>query len=134
MKKLYKNIRFFLVIAFLGLSQVTFAQNKPNTTTVGAKTPVTVPDGYTNGAKVNYVRSYVVFMPTSSESAITSGSVTNVQQSTQYVDALGRPIQTVTKMGTPNQKDIVQLVTYDGFGRVSYQYMPYGAATATGLH
>ena len=55
--------------------------------------------------------------------------------STQYLDGLGRPLQTVTREGSletgGSATDIVKQVVYDEFGRESYKYLPY-AASGTG--
>ncbi len=44
---------------------------------------------------------------------------------------MGRLIQTVKPLHTPQQKDLVQWATYDELGRVSKQYLPYPAQNTT---
>ena len=51
---------------------------------------------------------------------------------TQYLDGLGRPLQTVTWQGSHDGKDMVQAMTYDEFGRIVYQYLPYASTVADG--
>lgn len=46
-------------------------------------------------------------------------------QTVQYLDGLGRPIQTVNVKGSPLQKDLVQVFAYDAFGREVKKYLPY---------
>ncbi|WP_236059486.1 DUF6443 domain-containing protein [Chitinophaga rhizophila] len=76
---------------------------------------------------INYVRTWEPDMPLSDTGAVTSTTrkVREVKQTTQYLDALGRPIQTVAKGITANGKDLVQTEVYDEFGRRQYQYLPY---------
>lgn len=51
---------------------------------------------------------------------------------TQYLDGLGRPIQTVIKQGSPLKKDQITPETYDGFGRVVRKYLSYTSNTMNG--
>jgi hypothetical protein len=48
-----------------------------------------------------------------------------LDESITYFDGLGREIQTITLMATPDQKDLVLPVTYDDFGRKNKEYLPY---------
>ncbi|NMN37178.1 DUF6443 domain-containing protein [Pedobacter sp. SG918] len=65
---------------------------------------------------------------------VTLGNSRNVceeNQTIQYFDGLGRPLQTVQVQGSPGFKDIVQPVAYDAFGREQFKYQPYAAQTGT---
>ena len=54
-----------------------------------------------------------------------------VQVSTEYLDGLGRPVQTVRRGASPTGRDLVQPVAYDALGRQPRQYLPYTAAPTT---
>ncbi|HMH20213.1 MAG TPA: DUF6443 domain-containing protein [Puia sp.] len=76
---------------------------------------------------LNYVRTWTAEKPFSLVSDISSDSrtVQEVKQATQYVDGLGRPLQTVAKGFSPTGFDLVSPVIYDAFGREAYKYLPY---------
>ena len=50
----------------------------------------------------------------------------------EYVDGLGRSVQSVGYRASPGQKDIVTSVTYDAFGRTDKTYLPAPATGGTG--
>ncbi|MDW3193956.1 MAG: DUF6443 domain-containing protein [Cytophagales bacterium] len=64
-----------------------------------------------------------------SESASMALDKSQVSVTTQYVDGLGRLEQTVSKQASPNGKDLVSFVEFDGFGRNPVQYLPYAEGT-----
>lgn len=83
------------------------------------------PSAYSSGAKINYVRTWDAISPQDNTDTMMTAAVGAALQTTKYYDGLGRPVQTVTKKASPNQKDMVQPVLYDEFGRETYQYLPY---------
>jgi len=52
-----------------------------------------------------------------------------LMQSVQYIDGLGRPLQTVQVEGSPNGNDVVQPFAYDIYGREVAKYLPYVPTT-----
>lgn len=92
-----------------------------------------IPDAYDNDVKVNYIRTWEVQRPITDPAAVLSNTnPAEVLQTTQYVDGLGRPIQTVVKKGTPLHKDLVTAAVYDAFGRESQQFLPFASTSADG--
>ncbi|RFM26759.1 DUF6443 domain-containing protein [Deminuibacter soli] len=89
-------------------------------------TPESTPSGYTATSQ-NYIRTWQPRQPFTSASDVTSTArqVSEVNRTTQYVDGLGRPLQTVSWQATPGTKDLVAPVVYDAFGREVSKYLPY---------
>jgi RHS repeat-associated protein len=54
-------------------------------------------------------------------------TVDQAQITTQYLDGLGRPVQTVLHQASPQYRDLVQPQAYDALGRTPKQYLPYPA-------
>jgi hypothetical protein len=113
-----KNIYYLLVVACLNCAvQNLQAQNVP--TTAGKATasgsPVSVPAAYGSSIPLNYTRSWVPQQPYSSEADVIDASRTvgQVAHATQYVDGLGRPLQTVSWQTSPGKTDMVAPVVYD---------------------
>nr|WP_121273844.1 DUF6443 domain-containing protein [Pedobacter schmidteae] len=76
----------------------------------------------------NYVSTKIFKIPgvvTDADVNQTGRSTCEVNQTVQYFDGLGRPLQTVTVQGSPAFKDVVQPVAYDAFGREQFKYLPY---------
>ncbi|SEP46080.1 DUF6443 domain-containing protein [Mucilaginibacter sp. OK283] len=49
----------------------------------------------------------------------------SVMTTIQYVDGLGRPLQTVQQRASPSGYDIIQPFEYDAYGRDAIKYLPY---------
>lgn len=102
-----------------------------------AQTPVTPPSQYASGTPVNYVRVWDAVKPYTSVADVIHADRTTkeVRQTTQYVDGLGRPLQTVVKKGSlatgGTQYDLVVPTVYDAYGREQLKYLPYASASAT---
>jgi hypothetical protein len=135
----YKAIHRILPV--LGLAQVlaitghaqsnipTAATQVPHVSTV-APTPA----GYNASGQIpliNYVRERDAMGRITDTVVYASAGYGDVKQTTQYVDGLGRPLQTVQQQITPgnNPADMVAPVVYDPYGRETYKYLPYIAST-----
>ncbi|SEM42472.1 RHS repeat-associated core domain-containing protein [Chryseobacterium taichungense] len=67
----------------------------------------------------NYIQSRTYLEP------VTTSSTTAKQiQTVQYFDGLGRPKQIVNVKASPQGKDVVKPILYDGFGRQVSDYLP----------
>jgi RHS repeat-associated protein len=108
-------------------------QNRPLAPVTSNPAIEFVPNAYTTGIKVNYIRTWDALGPINTSANITGGTYVNVKQSTQYLDGLGRPLQTVEKQITPLAKDKVAPVRYDNFGREVFKYLPYASSQDNGL-
>ncbi|WP_238326545.1 DUF6443 domain-containing protein [Pedobacter heparinus] len=84
----------------------------------------------TPSADQNYISTKVFKKEGVNEGNINATlSTCEVNQTVQYFDGLGRPLQTVTVQGSPGFKDVVQPVDYDAFGREQFKYLPYSTVT-----
>jgi len=79
---------------------------------------------------LNYVRTFVPRTAQTSAARVALAPVDSVSHSTQYLDGLGRPVQSVQWQASPQRRDLVQPQAYDGWGREPRQYLPYAADTA----
>lgn len=76
----------------------------------------------------NYIRSRIFKTANVNERNLDSvRSVNEVNQTVQYLDGLGRPLQSIAIQGSPGFRDHVQPVVYDAFGREQKKYLPYVA-------
>jgi RHS repeat-associated protein len=97
----------------------------------GAQLPA--PSEYKPMGMVNYIRTWdAQAADTSNANITTSTALDRFSMTTQYLDGLGRPIQTVAKGITPLGKDFVTGVEYDPFGREQVSYLPFGANNTLG--
>lgn len=75
--------------------------------------------------QTNYIYSYIPQIAFETASDVEGGSVGQVLKTASYFDGLGRPIQTVSIMGSQSKNDIVYPIEYDDFGRQNKNYLPY---------
>ncbi|MCU7551147.1 DUF6443 domain-containing protein [Chitinophagaceae bacterium LB-8] len=118
--------------------------NLSNTTWYRRKAVCGVETAYTNACKIiigtveaenlNYikVREFMRGGITDAQTADGISDVREVKQATQYLDGLGRLVQTVTKQGSNGGKDVVKPTVYDPFGREAVQYLPFVSTTGDG--
>src|SRR6266702_8686932 len=92
---LHKWIEKIGLLAFLLTGDYSFAQVAP------------LPAAYNSAIKVNYVREWTATAPEQSPTNLITRPLSDVKQTTQYVDGLGRPLQTVAKQMSPAGKDMV---------------------------
>jgi RHS repeat-associated protein len=88
-------------------------------------------------AQINYVRTFDATAPEQNANNLMGRWVSDVKTTTQYIDGLGRPIQTVVKQGSLQSSnnefaDIVAPTVYDEFGREQFKYLPFAANNAGG--
>lgn len=74
---------------------------------------------------INFIRVWTPRTALTQAGRVLQSRVDSVSISTQYIDGLGRPVQTVNWQASPQKRDLVQPQAYDGLGRESRQYLPY---------
>ncbi|WP_281989634.1 DUF6443 domain-containing protein [Aquimarina aggregata] len=87
---------------------------------------VVTPDAYipiSLNIDENYIFTRVYQEAKTTPNAISNNS--DVIESISYFDGLGRPKQQIAIKASPDQKDIVNHITYDTFGRQAKQYLPF---------
>lgn len=87
--------------------------------------------GQTPSTNQNYViESKVRVAGKTTEAQLTGLPVAEVNRTIQYIDGLGRALQTVQWKGSPTTRDLVTPVSYDAFGREDKKYLPYSGTVA----
>jgi RHS repeat-associated protein len=100
-----------------------------------------VPSAYASTMPINFINSWTVTAPVPSPNDIITRPLTDVKETSQYFDGLGRLLQTVAKQGSldtytnpggTTATDLVSPVVYDAFGREQYTYLAYPEASSDG--
>ncbi|MEM9920948.1 MAG: DUF6443 domain-containing protein, partial [Bacteroidota bacterium] len=78
-----------------------------------------------SGSTHNHVKTRTDFTPV-------GGSEMTFVENWQYLDGIGRMMQTVQRQHSPSEQDIVTAVAYDNQGRVFKQYEPFESTSNTG--
>jgi RHS repeat-associated protein len=120
-----KSIKFTHVLT-LAIVLFNKAQAQQSTCIPVASTPTT---------SQNYVISNTIKDSIKLESQISALTNCQLNQTIQYFDGLGRPLQTVQVKASPLGKDIIVPIAYDAFGREDTRYQPYAdPGTANGSY
>ena len=115
-------------------AQVTIRVNPPpplaNPPVEGVPAPalVDVPPPAATSDSINYVRTFVPRVALTDSGAVRLGTKEQVQVKSDYLDGLGRAVQTVLRQESPLGNDIVQPMAYDALSRQARQYLPYAAS------
>jgi RHS repeat-associated protein len=103
--------------------------------TVKAQTPRAVPAAY-GAVNKSYIRSWDATAPETVPNTLMTRVLRDVKQTTQYVDGLGRPLQTVAKQASyptnGTAVDMINMVEYDAYGRELFKYLPTPANNTGG--
>jgi RHS repeat-associated protein len=95
------------------------------------------PGAYPGNDPVSFVRTWSATAPEQNANTIITRPLSDVKQTTLYVDGLGRPLQTVLLNGSlatgNNPTDMVTPVEYDDLGREAYKWKPYSSTENNGL-
>ncbi|TCD05837.1 RHS repeat-associated core domain-containing protein [Pedobacter frigidisoli] len=82
--------------------------------------------GQSPSGNQNYIVETTVRVPDKKTGAsLSTLGVAGANRTIQYLDGLGRPLQSVQWQASPSGKDIIQPVEYDAFGREARKYLPY---------
>lgn len=105
--------------------------------------PAPLPNPFGSGTQVNKVAVYEATAPIPDAVQLLTRPLKDVKLTTQYLDGLGRPLQTVKRQGSlatnpsdryasTGAKDLATAVVYDEFGREQLKYLPYASTGNTG--
>jgi hypothetical protein len=68
------------------------------------------------------------------ERDIPTADITKNRWQIQYLDGIGRPMQTIVTQGTPQEQDMVTPIVYDDLGREATKYLPYASVKTNGWY
>lgn len=108
----------YIVILFLLLSSVVHAQ-------------IPIPHSY-YPSTINYVRCWEPKKAETDINVVPNLPVSAVKQTTNYVNGLGKGIQTVVKQGSASGHDLVTCKTVDDYGREIQGYLTYPDPSSDG--
>ncbi|WP_424964137.1 DUF6443 domain-containing protein [Ekhidna sp.] len=76
-------------------------------------------------SNTNYVKSVTLQDEVTLNNFLSSPASYSSSINLDYYDGLGRKIQQVAYMATPNLHNLIQHIEYDGYGRVVHEFLPY---------
>ncbi|RFM33054.1 DUF6443 domain-containing protein [Chitinophaga silvisoli] len=119
------KLRYNLSLGCLLLSLSAAAQ-VPGGTSRPSAIAAPVPAAY-NNTSINLIRKWQANAPGTDTGFVISPSRTpgEITMLTNYMDGLGRPLQTVARGISSLGNDLVSPHVYDSFGREHFRYMPY---------
>jgi RHS repeat-associated protein len=86
---------------------------------------------------VNYIQTWNATSPQNDPAVLITKALKDVKLTTQFMDGLGRPVQTVLRQGSQisgsSSVDWVIPIEYDEFGREQYKYLPFAANNISGI-
>lgn len=83
----------------------------------------------------NFVRTETILVNgITDETAIKTLTVNQKNTSYEYVDGLGRKLQSVIWKGSPLQNDVITPYEFDQFGRMAKEYLPFSAYQSNGAY
>lgn len=128
-RKLFiKSIVLGILINYTGIALGQLS-NKPSISVVQTPAPTgqvaTRPGDYSGTIPLNYVRIWDAAGPYQNSTDLVNAGYQHAKQTTQYLDGLGRPLQTIVRQISPGVHDLVTPMVYDEFGRETFKYLPY---------
>lgn len=127
-----KKISTIIFVLLLGVNFLN-AQNRPVSGTNPTVASELSGSAYTATKKVNYFRTYDFYKALGNTNSLsTEVDNNNVRMSTVYSDGLGRNIQTIIHRFLPGNKDQVNFMIYDQFGRQVLEPLAYGVSSTDG--
>ncbi|MBL7851126.1 MAG: fibronectin type III domain-containing protein [Cyclobacteriaceae bacterium] len=76
----------------------------------------------------NYLRSVDILKAgITNDAQVEAAAIQEKSVKYDFVDGLGRPLQSVALKQSPSQADIVQALAYDEFGRETVKYLPFAS-------
>lgn len=124
-------VAVFIVLVILSFS-VSGQTNKPSANaSIPSATPGPTPGAYPSGVKLNSikVRDAIVAMTDENVFNNSNPSQNQVNESIQFMDGLGRPIQSIKRNFT-FASNLINPIVYDQFGREVYKYLPYSGSSS----